>query len=383
MTPLSTDDLKALLEVREGPAVSLYMPTHRAGPQTRQDPIRLKNLLRLAEARLAELGLRAREAARVLAPAAALLEDTIFWRHQQDGLALFVGGGLFRHFRVPFPFEELVVVTERFHLKPLLSLFTGDGRFYVLALSQNEVRLLRGTRHSVGQVELETVPPSLAEALKYDDFERQLQFHTRTPGVGGPRAAIFHGHGAGVDDQKDNLLRFFQQIDRGLREILREERAPLVLAGVDYLLPIYREANGYPHLTAEGIPGNPEARTPEELHRAAWAIVAPHFRQAQEAAAARFRQLAGSGLASADLREVLPAAAHGRVETLFVAVGVQRWGRFDPARGAVELHAAAEAGDEDLLDLAAVRTLVSGGTVHAVPPEEVPSETAVAAVFRY
>ena len=39
----------------------------------------------------------------------------------------------------------------------------------------------------------------------------------------------------GVDERKDELLRYFQHIDRGLHALLREETAPLVLAGVEYL----------------------------------------------------------------------------------------------------------------------------------------------------
>ncbi|MBI3029655.1 MAG: hypothetical protein HYY64_09110 [Candidatus Rokubacteria bacterium] len=369
------------MAVREEPCVSIFMPSHRAGAATKQDPIRLKNLLRQAEERLLDAGLRRPQAKALLKPASALLDDSLFWRYQSDGLAVFVAPGGARRYRLPYRFDELVVVAGRFHLKPLLPLFTGEGRFYVLALSQNEVRLLQGTRHSVDEVELNTVPPSLAEALKYDDPEKQLQFHTRTPGGAGPRPAIFHGHGTG--DVKDDLLRYFQQIDRGLRELLRDEQAPLVLAGVEYLLPIYRQASGYPHVVEEGITGNPEGTRAKELHAQAWAIVEPRFLEAREAAAARYRQLAGSGAASADLREILPAAAHGRVDFLFVAVGVQRWGTFDPDTGAVELHEEAAAGDEDLLDRAALETLTSAGVVYAAEPPLVPADAPLAAVFRY
>ena len=161
------DELKELLRYK-GKCVSIYMPTHRAGAETQQDPIRLKNLLREAEAALIRTGLRSSRARELLEPAQELVEDHEFWQHQSDGLAIFLSPGLFRSYRLPLEFEESVFVAERFHVKPLLPLLTGDGRFYVLALSQNEVRLLQGTRFNVGEVDLEDVPRSLAEALSYE-----------------------------------------------------------------------------------------------------------------------------------------------------------------------------------------------------------------------
>jgi hypothetical protein len=86
------------------------------------------------------------------------------------------------------------------------------------------------------------------------------------------------------------------------------------------------------------------------------------------------------------LKEIIPAAHHGRVESLFVAVGVQQWGRYEPGAGTVELHEDRALGDQDLLDLAAVETLAHAGDVYAVSPDKVPGPQAnspVAAVFRY
>ena len=385
MDLLSREELEALVGEHGGACASIFLPTHRAGAETRQDPIRLKNLLGEARERFLAVGLRSAEADEVLEPARELLADEVFWRYQGDGLALFLSRDHFRSYRLPLRFEELAVVAARYHVKPLLPLLAGDGRFYVLALSQNEVRLLGASRLSVDEIELgDDVPGSLAEALKFDDPEKQLQFHTGTRGgVRGGRAAVFHGHDAN-DDSKDGILRYFRQIDRGLRDLLRGREAPLVLAGVDYLLPIYREANTYPGLLEEGVTGNPEELRAEELHERAWEIVEPHFSGAQREAVARYAELAGTGRTSADLREIVPAAYYGRVETLFLASGVRRWGAFAPDTGEVDLHDEPEAGDGDLLDFAAVRTILNGGAVYArEEPGRVPGGGAAAAVFRY
>ncbi len=398
MDILPRNELQLLLEKPDGPCVSIYLPMYRAFPDTQQNPVRLKNLLREAEERLVEYGVRGAEAREILKPAHLLLDDTIFWQHPSDGLAVFCARDVFRVYRMPLRFEELVVVAERFHLKPLLTLFTNNGQFFVLALSQNEIRLLQGTRHSITQVELEDVPLSLAEALKYDDPEQQLQLHTGTQGASFPRgggvhgaygpgprgeAAIFHGTGAGDPDKKNDILRYFQQIDRGLQDLFRNRRAPLVLAGVEYLFPIYREASSYPHLLNEGVTGNPEILRAEELHERAWSVVEPHLLQDQEAAITQYMQLIGTGRTSNNVAEILPAAYYGRVDTLLVAVGIQQWGDFNPETGEVHRHEQAEPGDQDLLDLAAFYTVLNSGTVYAVEPEQVPDNAPLAAVFRY
>lgn len=62
MSILRRDELKALMQKRADSCVSIYLPTHRAMPDTQQDPIRLKNLLAEAEKRLIAAGLRSPEA---------------------------------------------------------------------------------------------------------------------------------------------------------------------------------------------------------------------------------------------------------------------------------------------------------------------------------
>ncbi|HEX9636245.1 MAG TPA: hypothetical protein VGB99_01830 [Acidobacteriota bacterium] len=376
-------DLQRLIGPQDGPCVSIFLPTHRAGAAVRQDPIRLKNRLREAEEKLVQSGQRAPEARELLEPARLLLDPSDFWAHQSDGLALFLTAGIFHRYRLALPFDELTVVGDRFHLKPLFPLLSGDGRFFVLALSQNQVRLYEATRTSIDPLEIEEVPGSLAEALPFDAPQRQLQFHTGAPGGAGGRAAMFHGHGPGEEDNKERLLRFFQQIDAGLHPLLREERVPLVLAGVDYYFPIYRQASGYPLVLKQGIAGNPEELSAEELQAQAWKLVEPYFRQEQDDALARYRQQAGTGLASSDLRLVVPAAHHGRVDTLWVARGMQLWGGFDPESGALRLDDRERAGGEDLLDSACIQTFLHGGTVFNLPADELPASAPAAALFRY
>lgn len=379
---LSRIDIDRLVEASSSPAVSMYLPTHRFGPEIQQDPIRLKNLMRQTEQRLEALGLRSPEAAEILEPAKKLHADGLFWHHQREGLAVFLSKGFDAHYRLPIRFDELVVVSERFHVKPLLPFLTGDGRFYVLALSQNHLRLLEGSRHSVSEVDVDDLPKSLKDALGEETWQATLQFHTGAPSAGGERAAVFHGHGAG-GEEKDELLRFFRRVDAALTDFLGDDRSPLVLAGIEHYFPIYREANNYPGLVDGGVAGNPDSASADELHDRALALVAPLFEKERNAAAARYRELAGTGKTSNDVAETVAAAVDGRVESLFVAVGRQLWGRLDSDARRVVVHERAEPNDVDLLDLAAVRALQKGGKVYAVEPDAMPDGAPAAAVLRY
>lgn len=384
---ISKAELKRLAQFRNDYCVSLYMPTHRTSPDNQQDVIRFKNLLTEAEERLIAAGMRSPLARQLLAPGQEMLSSRLFWRYQSDGLAVLLTPDLVQSYRLPLEFSELLVITDRFHLKPLLPLLSGDGRFYVLALSQNEIRLLHGTRYSVGQVDIEDVPESLTEALRWDAPQSQLQWHTGTGAYsrGQPRAAMFHGHGASnTPEKKDQILRYFQQLDAGLNDILAGQQAPLVLAGVNYLLPIYQEANSYPYLVENGITGNPEEVNDEDLHKQALDIVTPILTAARREAVNRYHELEGGELATNDITEVVRAAFQARIGTLFVALNTQRWGRFQPgSANGVDLHEQPGPDDEDLLDFAAIQCLLNGGTVYAVAADEVPGCGDLAAVLRF
>ena len=386
---LSRGGLQALMEIQNGPCISLYMPTDRTGVDRQQDQLRIRRLIREAlQLVTSKKHLHAAQVEDVLAPIRALPEDERFWLHTSDGLAIFRSPGIFHTYHLPTGFNEQVVVGDHFYLKPLLPLLTNDGRFYLLALSHNAVRLLACTRYSADELKLpEQVPTSLADFLKYEERENDLQSHSSasfgTMGEGGRHPAIFHGQGVGIDEGKDELLRYFQHIDRGLHALLREETAPLVLAGVEYLFPVYREANTYPYLLEQGIAGNPDRLKADTLREEAWALVEPVVLQARQEAAAQYRELASTERASSNSSEIVPAAYYGRVASLFVAMDRKQWGRFDPATDRLQIHQQAEPGDEDLLDQAATQTLLHGGAVYAVEQAQMPAEAPLAAVFRY
>jgi len=378
MNELSKDELRLLIEKGKAPCLSIYMPTHKAGAEVQQNAIRLKNLLKEAEDRLVTGGRRPAEVEKLLEPVQALVKNNPFWRQQSSGLAIFLCPDIFRYYRLPGDFQPSVVLAERFHVKPLLPLFNTVGRFYVLALSQKDIRVLDCSRYSVKETRPEGVPRNIDEVLKYDVFEKQLRTRPAMTGATGQK-----GSSAWTDYGKENILRYLQQVEKSLKPHLKEERAPLVFAGVDYIFSMYREVNAYPHLLETAINGNPDQMSAEDLQALAWPIAEPWFRKEQEEAGVRYRQSIGTGLASNNLEEIVPAAHHGRVGYLFVEVGQEKWGTFNSQTGKAALHAGAKKGDEDLIDFAAIQTLGGGGKVYAIGRDAMPDREPVAALFRY
>jgi hypothetical protein len=362
------------------------MPTHRGGAGSEQDHIRLKNLLRDARVRLGSAGHEERLVRHVLDSASALVEDAAFWQRQRSGLAVFVSPGWTRTFRVSIDLDELVVVGDRFHIKPVLPLLTRGGRFFVLALSQNRVRLHEATRFHIEEIVSDDIPDGLTDAVGYDWEERSLQFFTAAPGGGaaGRRQAVFHGHGAGKDDLDGEVARFLRLVDDQVRALVADHEAPLVVAAVDWLASAYRRISKYAGLVQDCIPGNPDETPDRKLHRRAWELVEPVIRAEEAAAATQVLELLGTSLASNDLEEIAIAAHDGRVDTAFVALGVQRWGRYDEQSRQIAEGTSGRHIGEDLLDLVAAQTLFHGGAVYAVHPADMPGgDSPIAAIFRY
>lgn len=384
--------LRALAEHDSDVCISLFMQTMRNESDWAQNAIRYKNLLNAARDTMREQSHSDDEIESILGPARALADDTTFWRQVTDGVALFLTRSSIQAYRLPLQFSEMVTVSTHFHLKPLFPLIASNNRFFVLSLSQNDVRLMQGTHQSIGAVDARAVPSSLQDASPgvEDDAERELQNRTANRTPDGRTDQMYHGHPHDSDDNsrtvKPELQQFFRSVDEGVMKYLADEEVPLVVAGVSEYLPMYREVNSYAHLVEdEVVAGNPEDLRPDELHQKAWSIVSPIFDRTQQEALDAFDQHyhQNGNLASGDFHEIVPACAYGRVDTLFVPIGEHRWGRFDPNTNTVELRGDQGPGDYDLLNYAAVHAYLNGATIYAMRPENMPNGQFIAATFRY
>ena len=384
---LNEKKFKELFQRKGEHLVSIFIPTYRAN-HAQEDRLRLKNALKEASNQLEERGMNKQEAHSCLEEAFQLVENERFFSNLSDGLCLVIDQGYFHYEILPVNFNPYVYTGEQFYLRPALPILTGQSRFFLLALSQNEVRFFEGHQHSITPVKIDDlVPANMKELFEMSDVKEHLQHHSgqgSRQGRQGGREAMYHGQGSGKDDQAEDLKKYFKEIDNGLMEMLHDEKPPMVVAAVDYLLPIYKEVNTYPYLLDEHISGNPEAEGPAELHEKAWPIVSRHYKKQQEADKTSFQQAMAQNKASADVHEIVPAAINGRVEVLYVNKDYHTYGRFDEKKNAITIHEKRRTDSTELLGIAAIQTYLQGGVVQLLERTEMPLPTAnLNAVFRY
>jgi hypothetical protein len=315
----------------------------------------------------------------MLAPAHGLLEDVKLWQ-DPAGLALFLSRDEARHLRLPRSVEETLAVGLRFHVLPVIAAATEEEPFLVLALSPKRVRLFAADGDRAEEIDLPGVPTRLTDVVGSDWEQESVQMHTAGPGAAG---AIAHGHGGQGEIAKQETARFCRRVDDALGSLLNKSRRPLVLAAAEPLTSIYRQVSRIPALTRDGISGNPDLLSGEELRQRGARLLAPLRARQLEAELERCRRLLGTGLATSDLSEIVTAASDGRVDTLFLSAGARKGGTWDAVTRRVEIRDQPGPESEDLCNLAAVLTARSRGTVRVAPSEALGEAAPAAAIFRY
>jgi len=399
---LTPDDVRALLSEDQTTVVSIYITTEPKAYRSEQNSLRFRSALNNATRQLEKRRLARNEIHKLMTPLRGLLDDERFWLHQGNGLALFRSESNLETVRLAFQPPESVRVADAPYVVPLLEGLETGERHAILAISASAVRLLSCTQDDVEEVDTDDLkmPRSLAEAMRYEDLQKPETLHHPTTGPGravprtrtastgrGDRKHGFHGHGESDTSEKTYMANFLHQVDAALLRRLHELGSPpMILAAVDNVAAMYQGISKYQPLTNEVIEGSPDALRPETLLDRARPILEERLRSKTDAALARFHELAAQGRATAKLPEVVDAADVGRVETLLVKRGASVWGRFDATSREIELSEPPEGNSDvnDLMDLAARRTLTNHGTVLILDPDTmIDPEAQAAATLRY
>lgn len=376
---LEIAELKDLANV-DGPCITMYLPLEPAPNTSRVDFVRLKSGIRQAEQKLADMDVSSREIHELLESVRHIENEAEQWGGHGGSLVVFKSPAVFRAFQVHQELDETVVVGSSFYAFPLIrALQIAEQVFYILALSQNHIRLLRCTSTDAKEVDLpEGTPTSLEQWLT-----------TRAPNSAPDHGVVESGE-AGMmtggftstqdrDNKDEYVANFFRVINKAVFELLREGKHPLILAGVDNQLSMYRDINDYPHLVEEGVQGSPESLKGGEMHKRALELVQDFFAQPAKKALALWDKIAGSDRVSTSFPEILTAAFEARVAHLFVAEGARTLGAFD--RNTMRMRAGGR--QEDLVNAAAFQTIAYGGDVFVMDQARVPGGGQMAAILRF
>lgn len=374
-------DLKTMLAA-EGPCLSAYiaLSTTPRSQSAKANALEWKETLRALEPKVQQNGAAARELFESIRDWDGILQGQ---QPQGRSVAVLRSPDVFRVTWIEAPVRSRAELGPHFYIRPLLPELTRDKAFYILALSQKDVRLLRCTARTS-----EEVPFPQHIATGYDAFMNTAQPDHLTegrsapgPGAGSSKGVMFTVS-SDRDDKAEYLAHFYRQIDHGVEEVLRGKNEPVVLAGVEYEIALYRSLNSNLHLAQECVQGAPNSLKSGEMHaRALDAMLRCHEKKIDEALA-QYNHKVGAG-ASNRLKDVVTAAHDGRVLTLLVSESLEKTGVFDESTHTVKGRETGTSEDEDLINDAAVQTILHAGQVFVVSNGKMPNGAPLAAIFRF
>lgn len=375
---LNKELLQELLAVAEPACLSLYMPTHRSHPENLQNPVRFKNLMKdLEESLLLKYSNATTQ--EYLDPLIELTSEEGFWNHTSAGLAIFSSSHFIKAINLTEAPEEMAIVADSFHTKPLQQHLQSSGRFHVLALSLNEVKLFEGNRHSLIEVELH---PMIDEE-RVDALGEELDRNS----MQGPSATgSFHFTQGSKNDESDGEMEhYFREVANAVQENHSKKTGiPLLLAALPEHHHLFQKVSKNSMLLDEGIKVNPTTLSTEKMAVLAWEIIEPEFLRKQEELISRYNQAKANGLGSDEIKEVAVALVEGRVDTLIIESDRIIASQItNLVTGKVQNKDLSNPKVDDLLDDMSELAIRMGGQVTVLTAEQMPSKSGVAAIFRY
>lgn len=362
----SSQLLDRLITYRSPHCCSIYLPTHAVTSEAKGDPIVYKNLVARAVEQLSAGGTDKREIADIEDNLASLVDDEDLWQHLSDSLCVLASADVMRTYRLPIATDTAAEVSDRFHIKPILAALADASSFLILALAEGSVRLIEVSASEAKEVKVPGLPKDMSKAL----------------GKAMPRDRAPSRRIQGGEGTKTLYTSYFRKIDHALHPVLNGRNAPLVLACVEYLAPLFKSVSSYPNILDKPLGGSPEHMSVSDLADATRELVKSETQGvAQGEALADYGRLAGTGAASDDIAAILVAAQRGQVDRLMLDMSTAVYGR---AQGEdIAFAEAASADSYDLLDKAAALTTQFGGTLIAMSADDLPTSSPAAAIYRY
>jgi hypothetical protein len=362
-----TADVVRLAEVKAlagaaGPCITLVVLI----PNPLELGVRLKSALRPVQKQPAERHMDAETASRLLAPIEELASNAETVHMSANSLIVFRSPGAFRHYWIRKGLKDLSVVGERFEIRPLLAAMAREQRFDLLTIGRHHVRLFRSTPHTSEEVRLEGVAPqNMEEFLHSHQPDHLIEGRAAAgPSVGSMQGVVF-GTGSESEKEQDRFRHFLKAVERGVTKLLRQEAEPLILAGTEYDVAIYRQCNTYARLLEPAIHGSADGQTAQQLHERAWEIVSHLPSAPLEKGLADYRKQSGAALLFGDVDAIGKAAAEGLVAGLFLLENVGASGQPD-----------------DSLNMAALQTVHYGGWAFELNAADMPTKDAATALLR-
>jgi len=268
------------------------------------------------------------------------------------------------------------------HVQPVLRLLQSADRYPVLGRRRKEIRLFDGTRDVRDEMERE--PAVRGMTATAEARAKEAHAIVWTHGSGSSKASVRSGQGSKADNLDKDTERFFRAVDRAVLEHhSRPAGVPLLLAALPEHHSLFRRVSRNGFLLDEALGAHPDALSPEELKERAWRAIEPHYLTRLAGLVEMFGTAQSRELGTSDPSDAAYNAMAGRVSTLLIDADRHLPGRVDVETGGIEVDDLADPDTDDLLDDVGERVLANGGQVVIVPAERMPTETGIAAIYRY
>lgn len=360
--------------------ISLYQQTHRYAPDNRQDPIVFKNLLQEIEAKL-NVNFKKEEVQTLLKPLYELRDDKHFWNNTLDGLAILLrptGGVLYL---LPRTVQNVALVSDAMHLTPLLRAFQSADSYHILSLNATEFKLYKGTRYEVEQIQLpEDVATTIEGALGDQITPGALTSRVSRSGS----SAIFYGTGSRREEVEKDTERFFRYVDTYVKEKhSKPENLSLLLVALQEHQGKFRKISNNNFLLPEGVSVSPDALDQKSLVTQGWEVLLDYYLARTRAMVDSYHQAQSKFLATGDLSDIGQGVFAKRIRTLLVEDGKILSGRYDERSGKIEYGSPEDPLFANVFDRLILHVLKDKGEVVVLPAERMPTDTGIAAIFRY
>ncbi len=352
---------------RSDASVSIYLPTTPLSREVEKSRINLGNLVKKAVSQLEATGFDKRRILSLQEQFDDLLADDEFWSHQANSLAILATPESLRTYRMANKLSDIVEVSDRFHLKPLLRAITFPHAAHILALSENAVRL----------IEVSSDLP--AREIKVPDMPEDL---TAVVGKTTNKDYTGTGHRPGAQGHSSYLTRYVRKINSVMRPVLMRSDRPLILAMTKPLEALFRSMSAVPALPGI-IAGNPEHMSEAELASAARPVLDAHYSDQIKDFHRLFEERTGQNRTTTDISDAARLATFGAIDRLLIDIDSVVDGFIDDETGEVTFGAQGDAINYGVVDEIAGRALRTGAKVMAVRKSDIPGAHDLAVISRY
>ena len=368
---------------RDAPLVSMYLTTQHGWPEAQQNRIRFKNLYADVE-RALERCYDKREFKGML-DALALIEaqfaqdDAGMLAPLRQGLAVLANRRAVSVYRLDYPVETFALVADSYHIKPLVKNFQYGSRYYVMALSYDGFDVYRGDFSTLEQLDRPDGIVTRFDEL-FDDYDVSLaEIGNRYKGKG----RNYFGYDEKSQVVEKETVEHFRYAAEVMKDFMAGRNCPLILASLPKHQEAFRAVADIPSLLERGIDKPFGSMDKKEQLAATGAIVDELQRTRIERLVARFHEALPRGKASSDVNDVTLALVERKVETLLVEKDRTIDGDVDVESGFLRRHGEACVRSDDLTDDFAQATYLQGGDVYVLERDQMPTDTGVAALYRY